>query len=233
MKRLRVSAVVPAAGAGLRFGRKEGRRKLFFVVNRKPILIHTLLALEASGLIDDIIVVVRRGDIGRWRKAIKGFGLKRIKQITAGGRTRAESVKNGLSFVPKESKIVLIHDGVRPVIDKKIIARSINASRRFGAAVCGVPVVPTIKSANKDGTVKSTPDRSSLYSIQTPQVFKKDVILRAYKNALKHPSRITDDSMLVERLGYKVKIISGSHKNIKITTPEDLILAEELLKTKK
>ncbi|MEE8360215.1 MAG: IspD/TarI family cytidylyltransferase, partial [Candidatus Omnitrophota bacterium] len=173
---MKVTAIVPAAGAGSRFLKKKGRRKPFFILKDRPILAHTLAALSCSDRIDEIVVVVHKGDIKKCRNLIKRYCLKKVRGIVAGGNTRFRSVKNGLAQVPKDADIVFIHDGARPLIDKRMISDSINACRRFGAAVCGVPVISTVKSVRPDLTVKDTPDRKSLYMIQTPQVFRKSTI---------------------------------------------------------
>ncbi len=230
---MRVTAIVPAAGAGSRITKKKGQRKPFFVVSSRPILIHTLLALEGSRCIDDIIVVVHRDDIKRCRTLFKKFKLKKIKIVVSGGKTRFESVKKGLSFVSGASDIVLIHDGVRPFVDKRVIKDSVRACKRFGAAVVGVGVVSTVKALDKRSRIKATVDRKALCIAQTPQVFKRSIILRAYNKASKDGSGITDDSMLVERLGYKVKVVPGSYENIKVTTPGDLMLVEAILRKRK
>jgi len=227
---MKVTAIVPAAGAGSRITKKKGRRKPFFILNNKPILIHTLLALEGSRCIDDIIVVVNKNYIAKCKAIVKRYGLKKVDKIISGGETRFESVKEGLAFIAGNSDVVFIHDGVRPLINEKIISDSIKACKRFGAAVCGIPVVSTVKFINNNLTVKATPDRRRLYMVQTPQVFKRHIILRAYKTHNRPRRLITDDSMLVEKLGYKVKIIPGSYENIKVTTAQDMILAESLLK---
>lgn len=230
---MRTTAVVPAAGAGLRFIKKKGQRKPFFLLGGKPILIHTLLALEASSHIDDIIVVAHKDDILRCRAAAQKFKIKKVRKIIAGGRTRFESVRNGLRAMDKNTRIVFIHDGVRPLINEEIISNSVKACLKHGAAVCGVPAISTIKNVGKGMVISQTPERSSLYIAQTPQVFKRAIIEKAYKNHVPPPGwakKITDDSMLVERLKCKVKIVKGSYNNIKVTTPQDLILAKELLK---
>jgi 2-C-methyl-D-erythritol 4-phosphate cytidylyltransferase len=229
---MRVTAIVPAAGQGIRMsGRtKEGLRKPFFVVMDRPILVHTLSALSASSRIDDIIIVVHKDDVDKCKRLVKKYGLKKVVKVVPGGNTRFESVKNGLSHLPKGTEVVVIHDGVRPFVDDKMISDSIDACARFGAAVCGVPVVSTIKSVAGDLTVMSTPDRSKLFLVQTPQVFLRETIEKAYELPLKDMACITDDSMLVERMGHKVKVVDGSYRNIKVTTPEDIILAKALLR---
>lgn len=232
---MKVTAVVPAAGAGLRFSKKKGPRKPFFIVKGKPLLIHTLRALEDSGRIDDIVVAIHKDDLAKCRKAVKRFNLKKVRRIITGGKTRFESVKRGLSFVADDAGIILIHDGARPLIDKNTIRDTIEACRRFGAVVCGVPVVSTVKFVDRDLIVKTTPDRKGIYAVQTPQVFKRDIILKAYYTPRRSRSQrsVTDDSMLVERLGYRVKMIPGFYENIKVTAPQDLMLVEALLRRKR
>ena len=226
---MKTIAIVPAAGAGSRF-KKKGRKKPFFIIRNKPILIHTLLALESSGEIDDIIVAVGKNDIAKWKFLFRRFGLKKIRGIVPGGKTRFESVKNALTSAGASGDIILIHDGVRPFVNKRIIADSISACRAHGAAIAAVPVIATVKFVKKGSVVRSTPDRSRLFSAQTPQVFKREVILKGYNEFFSTGRNVTDDSVLVERLGHKVKVVPGSYENIKITTPRDLILAEAMLK---
>jgi len=225
---MNVTAVVPAAGIGSRIARKKGPRKPFLIVKGRPILVHTLNALENSKYINDIIVVVHNKDVGQWRSITSRYRLKKIRNIIAGGKTRHESVKKGLSFIHGSCDMVLIHDGVRPLISGRIIRDTIKACKRYGAAVAGMPVTSTVKTVTKALRVESTPNRKRLYIAQTPQVFKKDIILRAYKRYAMGRGA-TDDSMLVERLKIKVKMVPGSYDNIKITTPKDLLLAESIL----
>lgn len=215
----------------MRIAKKRGQRKPLLIVMGKPLLIHTLLALEASGHIDEIIVAVHKNDIRKWNTAIKKFKLKRIKGVIAGGKTRFESVKRSLSFLNDGSGVIVIHDGVRPFVNKKMISDSIEACKVSGAAIVGVPAISTVKSVDRALWVKGTPDRRRLYVTQTPQVFKREVILKAYNT--RYTPDVTDDSMLVERLGYKIKMVLGSYENIKVTTPEDLILVEAILKKRK
>ena len=228
---MKVTAIIPAAGAGKRFSMKKGQKKPFFILKNKPILIYTLEALENSLLIDDIVVVVHKNDIEKWQKAIKKHKLKKIRAVIAGAETRSGSVKKGLNFLKpgKRKDIVFIHDGVRPFISKKIISDTIRAALKFGAAVFGMPVTSTIKFVSSRLDVENTPKRSRLYTIQTPQAFKRDIILKAYQIQPRRLDLVTDDSMLVERMGCRVKVVKGSYRNIKITTPEDIALARKLL----
>ncbi len=229
---MKVTAIIPAAGAGSRIARKKGVRKPFLVVCDKPVLAHTLLAIESSECVNDIIIMVHREDLPRCRHLLKKYGLKKVRSIVPGGKTRSESVKKGLAFLPPDCAAVLIHDGARPFVDKKIIRNAVNACKRSGAAVAGVPVTSTLKFVDRRLMIRSTPDRKRLYIAQTPQVFKTGIIKAAY-NGPKYDPAVTDDSILVERLGHKVKIVLGSYRNIKITTPADLILADVLLKKRR
>ena len=229
---MRVTAIVPAAGSGIRMSMKKGRKKPFLIVRGKPLLAYALSTLEGSRAIDDIIVAVGRSDVPRCRAIVKKYGLKKVRKVVPGGRTRFDSVKKALSSLPKSSGVVVIHDGARPLVSRETIEDTVKACRRFDASVCGVPATSTLKFVKKDMTVNMTPDRRELFIIQTPQAFKRELIMKAYGARRKPRDRtyITDDSMLVEMLGYKVKVVRGSYKNIKITTRQDLVLAERLLK---
>jgi 2-C-methyl-D-erythritol 4-phosphate cytidylyltransferase len=224
---MRVTAIIPAAGKGVRF--KSSIAKPLVNLNKKPILIHTLNIFSNHDLIDDIVVVFNRKDIDLVKKEIDKFKIKKIRKIIPGGSTRRQSVENGLQQIDTDTDLVLIHDGVRPFIDDWIIYATINAAKRFGAAIAAVPIKPTIKKVDSSSLkVKCTLEREMLWEAQTPQVFKKDIILEAYKRF--RDKNAIDDACLVERLGQFVKIIKGSYKNIKITTPEDLEFARVIKK---
>lgn len=222
---MRATCIVPSAGKGKRLSSKEN--KPFISLKGKPLLLYTLKALEKCKVINEIIVVVSPDKIKTCKKLIKKYGISKVSVVVAGGRKRFNSVKNGLKKI-KEADFILIHDGVRPFIEESTIKKVLRAARRYGAALCATPLKQTLKIINKNSFIKNTPKRSTLWEAQTPQAFKKDLILKAYKNATSHDA--TDDSSLVEKMGRKVKIIKGSYRNIKITTPEDLALAEILLK---
>ena len=226
---MKVTAIVPAAGKGARF--KSVITKPLVNLDRKPILIHTLSILSKHRLIKDIIVVSNKKDLQMLKAKIKQFKLSKIKKIIIGGSTRRQSVENALSWVDNACDFVLVHDGVRPFINKEIISSVISAAKKFGAAIVAVPVKPTIKKVNPlNLKVRCTLDRSTLWEIQTPQVFRKDIILKAY-NRFKDRKAL-DDAYLIEKLGIAVKVVRGSYKNIKITTPEDLIFAKAIMKKK-
>jgi 2-C-methyl-D-erythritol 4-phosphate cytidylyltransferase len=166
------------------------------------------------------------------KEIIEKYKLKKVSQIIPGGKRRQDSVKNGMDALPKDEDIVVIHDGVRPFVTKNMIEDSIHAAVRYGAVIVAMPVKDTIKMSNPDGTVLKTLDRESLWQIQTPQTFQAKVIKEAYHRATEDGFAGTDDASLVERLGVKVHILPGSYTNIKITTPEDLLLAKLFLKMK-
>jgi len=221
-----VTAIVAAAGKGLRL--KSKTPKPFVKINGVPIIYHTLKALRKIKSIKEIILVTNKKDYPKFQNIISELG---ITKIVLGGKRRQDSVRNGLEYLDKDCDLVLVHDAVRPFIQKKIIEEAINTARRFGAAVVGVKLKPTVKCIDNNGCVANTLNRGRLFEIQTPQVFKKDLILQAYSK-FGHLD-VTDDASLVEKLGKKVKLVEGSYCNIKITTPEDLVFAEVILRVKK
>jgi len=221
-------AVVVSAGKGHRF--MEGKKKQFHLLEGKPILVHTLEKFEACPLIRSILLVVGQEDMDYClREVIEQHKFKKVSQIVPGGRRRQESVKNGIDALPKDADIVAIHDGVRPFITRAMIEDSIHSAVRNGAVVLAMPVKETIKVSNPDGTVLKTLDRESLWQMQTPQTFQVNIIKEAYYRATEEGFIGTDDASLVERIGVKVHILPGSFTNIKITTLEDLLLANLIL----
>jgi 2-C-methyl-D-erythritol 4-phosphate cytidylyltransferase len=217
-----VVAIVAAAGSGQRLGLKV--RKPFVKLAGIPLIVHTLKALSGSCAIDAIIVAAQPGFVGRFEALIKKYRLAKVAAVVAGGATRAESVRNCLARVDDSFDIVLIHDGGRPFIDAGTIALSVAMARKYGGAIVAVPENDTVKLAGDDLFVKKTLPRSRIFRAQTPQVFKRELIKKAYAAGI--TAGVTDDAGLVERVGGKVKIVTGSYRNIKITTKEDLKLAE-------
>ena len=220
-----VAAIVAAAGSGKRLGLKT--RKPFVKLAGKELIIHTLEALSVSKAVDAIIVAAEPSCVSRFKRLIKRHGLKKVSAVVAGGKTRAESVRNCLAEIKDPVDIVLIHDGGRPFIDAKTIEDSVALARRHGGCIVAVPESDTVKLAGKDLFIKRTLDRKRIFRAQTPQVFRRSLITRAY--AAKKVKGATDDSSLAELAGGRVKILKGSYRNIKITTKEDLKLAEVLL----
>ncbi len=220
----KISCIVAAAGKGSRM--KAELNKIFLEYGGKPILAHTLEALEYCPLIDEIIIVTSECDMLACQDIAREFSISKVTTITKGGKERQDSVRNALAQLAANSEIVLIHDAARPLVTQTVIEQVVNDVMAFGAAAPGVPCKQTIKKRDDDGMICGTPDRSRLYEIQTPQGFRRDLICRAHENALKHQLTGTDDCYLVEQLGARVKISEGDYRNIKITTPEDLFIAE-------
>ncbi len=235
----KVFAVVPAAGIGKRFG--ADKNKPFFVLAGKPIIIWALELLQAIDEIDEIIPVVKEDDIMTAAELIEEYGIRKVKQIMPGGKERQDSVYNGLQAIPDSTSVVLIHDGGRPFADADMITEAISGVEGWDGVVAGVPVKDTIKEAGPcsqdsgadETIVLRTLERDVLYAIQTPQVFPYRVIMEAHEKARSERFYGTDDASLVERCGGRIKIVAGSYCNIKITTPEDIYIAEALLKIRK
>lgn len=218
-------AIIVAAGTGSRMN--MDMNKQYVDICGKPVLARTVQVFEDCSRVDEIIVVVNEKDIIYCKQNIvERYGFDKVKVLVSGGETRQESVFRGLQQAGENCGIILIHDGARPFIDIDSINSSIDAAEEFGAACVAVPVKDTIKSADSEDFVNSTLDRRSLWSIQTPQVFKAYIIREAHMKAAGEGFSGTDDAVLVERLGYRLKLVMGSYFNIKITTQEDLVIAE-------
>jgi len=226
---MKVTALIPAAGRGIRMGTKES--KPYLDLAGKPILVHTLHEFERCSSIDEIVLIVSESDIEYSRVSIaEAFKLKKVSKIIAGGLKRQDSVWEGLKTLKNGCDLVMVHDGVRPFVSQDILEMSVRETSRWGATVASVPVKDTVKTASEEGEVLETLDRRKLWAVQTPQTFKYDILKSAYEKAFKEGFYGTDDASLVEKLGIKVRIIPGSYENIKITTPEDLALGEAILK---
>lgn len=228
---MKTTAIVLAAGSGKRMNSKV--HKQYLLLKGKPVLYYSLKAFEDSR-IDDIILVVGAGDIDFCRKEIvEQYGFKKVHAIVEGGKERYHSVYEGLKAAG-ETDYVLIHDGARPFVSGPIIARTLDAVCEYKACVVGMPVKDTIKIVDEDTFAKETPNRSHVWMVQTPQAFSYSLIYDAYTRMLAdEDTAITDDAMVVERMtDYKVKLIEGSYENIKITTPEDLDVAEKFFEKK-
>ena len=226
------SAIVLAAGKGKRFSfqAKSKNTKLLAKINSKPVIIYSLESLSRHPWIKEIILVVNPDSRKQICAKIKQYRIGKISSIVDGGLRRQDSVSRGLKALNVEADIVLIHDAARPFVSEDLISRVILEAKKTGAAIAGVPVKATIKEVDNSQysvvRVKKTLDRKNLWEIQTPQVFKKNLILKAYKK-FGHIDA-TDDAMLVEKLRAKVSIVMGSYENIKITTPEDLAMGEAI-----
>jgi 2-C-methyl-D-erythritol 4-phosphate cytidylyltransferase len=226
-QRERVSAIIVAAGKGSRMNMEKSKQ--YIEIRGIPVLARTIQLFEDRGEVDEIILVVNRDDISYCRQNIVDkYHFNKVKAIVPGGAARQESVLNGLKRVQAGCGIVLIHDGARPFADPGSIMKCINAAAEFGSACAAVRVKDTIKSADEDFMVTGTLDRSELWSVQTPQGFKYHIVMEAHESAARDGFAGTDDAVLVERLGYGLRIVEGSYYNIKITTQEDLVFADAI-----
>jgi len=224
-------AVILAAGQGSRMGTKVNKQYLNLL--DKPVLAHTLDVFEKHPLIDGILIVTREKEINLcFTEVITPFQFQKVITVVAGGKERQDSVFQGLKALPSQCELVVVHDGARPLITHDIITEVILTAQRQGAGIAAVPVKDTIKRVN-DQTVLETIPRGEIWAVQTPQAFKKELILKAYQAAYEQGFYGTDDASLVERLGEKVKIVHGSYENIKITTPEDLDIGMAILDRRK
>ncbi len=227
---MNVTAIVPSAGTGERM--QHSRKKPYINLMGKPILSHTLEVLDRVPSIEHIIILVYAGEEQFCRDAVVDkTALRTEVTVTAGGATRQESVYRGIRHLPKQCDTVLIHDGARPFITPELIRDGLDAVQTQQALTMGVPVKDTITRVSSENlTITETPPRKTLYRVQTPQMFQRDLIEKAHNQALQDGFTGTDDASLVQRLGIPVHMHMGSYDNIKITTPEDLLFAEAILK---
>jgi 2-C-methyl-D-erythritol 4-phosphate cytidylyltransferase len=228
-----VVAVVPAAGIGRRFGR--GGDKLFFNLLGRPVLVWTLEALQKVSEISEVVVVVRRGDLGATEALLSEHGITKVRAVVAGGRERQDSVYKGIQQVLDGDAVVLVHDGARPLVTGELVMRCLGALGDCDGVVAAVPVKDTVKRVTACGgkrgaslVVLKTVERACLWAVQTPQVFWSGTLRAAHEKARHEGFYATDDAGLVERYGGRVSVVVGSYGNIKITTPEDVIIAEAL-----
>lgn len=228
MEKQKYAAIVLAAGSGKRMNSQV--HKQYLIIQDRPVLYYSLKAFEDSA-VDEIVLVVGKGEEKFCRKEIVDkYGISKVKAIVEGGKERYHSVFEGLKQT-SDADYVLIHDGARPFVNQDIIRRCMQEVQKYQACVVGMPVKDTIKIADEGGYAKQTPDRKNVWMIQTPQTFSYALIYEAYEEMLKtEDAAITDDAMVLERTkGKKSKLIEGSYRNIKITTPEDLLIANVYL----
>lgn len=229
MQKQKCTAIVLAAGQGKRMGTKV--QKQYLEISGKPVLFYSLDVFQKSDLIDEVILVVGKGQ-GEYcqREIVEKFHINKVGKIVEGGAERYHSVWNGLQEV--EEGFVFIHDGARPFVTEEILLRAYKTVQEENACVVGMPVKDTIKIADENGFATDTPNRSFVWMVQTPQVFDVALVKEAYSLLMKKENvQVTDDAMVVERmLGRNVKLVEGSYENIKITTPEDLKIAETFVK---
>lgn len=225
---MRVVALIPAAGRGRRMGSEKP--KAILPLGGIPLLTHTLQGFEACSQVDEILALVPAGEVPLFADEIsRRAGLKKVSRILAGGPERQDSVYLGLKAIGGKADFVIIHDGARPFVPPELIERALSETRRYRAVVVGVPVADTIKEVSAQREVLRTLERSRLWAIQTPQSFEYGLIAEAHEKAREEGFYGTDDASLVERLRIPVRVIEGSRFNLKISTPEDLILGEAIL----
>jgi len=226
----KIQAIIALGGTGTRL--KASVPKPFMELNGKPLCVYALDIFEQSPIINSIIVVGHPDKLLDYNDLIRRYHFQKITRVVAGGDTRRESVAHGLAVLDEDTDIVVVHDGARPFVTSEIIRDAVALCGGVPAVVAAVPVKSTIKRVDQDTlNVYETVDRANLWEIQTPQVFTKEVLLKAHAQSWSDES--TDDAMMVERLGIPVKVLKGSDRNIKITTLEDLTIAEAFLQSRK
>ncbi|MGD7055020.1 2-C-methyl-D-erythritol 4-phosphate cytidylyltransferase [Sutcliffiella horikoshii] len=218
--------IVLAAGQGKRM--KAGKNKQFIELEGKPVIIHTLYVFEADPWCSEIKLVINEKEKDIFKELLHQYPVQKIKEMVIGGEERQDSVYNGLTSL-QSAEIVLVHDGARPFISQEVIHNLVEKASKEGAAIVGVPVKDTIKRVSKAGVVEQTVERSSLWSIQTPQAFRYPILKEAHDKAKTENYLGTDEASLVERIHVPVHIVQGEYENFKLTTPEDLILAKAFL----
>ena len=224
----KIGVVIPAAGQGRRM---NGQQKLFLDILGKPVITYTLRMFDQSPIIDFITVVTSAEYIDKIRELVKNENFEKITRIVEGGNQRQDSVWNGLQEIANDSPdIIVVHDGARPFVDNDIISRAVESADLSGAAIAAVPAKDTIKLADSNNIVTNTLERDHTWLIQTPQASWFDLMFDAFQKAMKENYYSTDESSLLERYGVKVKIVQGSYENIKITTLEDIDIAQSIAK---
>jgi len=219
------SAVVLAAGSSQRMGQE----KTLMTVGGMPVLVRTLLAFEKSEHVDEIIVVTRVDRIEDTAELCHGNGISKLKMVIGGGATRMESALAGVSACNKDAKLIAIHDGARPLVTKELISRTVYAADKYISAVPVIPSTDTLKTVDENGVIIDTPDRSRIFRVQTPQIFHADMIKGALTKAAKDQLPITDDCSAMDMMGVKTHVVEGDPDNIKLTTPNDIIVAEAII----
>ncbi|MEG0014674.1 MAG: 2-C-methyl-D-erythritol 4-phosphate cytidylyltransferase [Cellulosilyticaceae bacterium] len=228
----KIVAIILAGGSGKRMG--TAVKKQYIKLKDKEVIAHTIDVFNNMKDISDIIVVTGADEIDYVKEEIcDKYKLNKVKKVIAGGKERQDSVWNGIEAVADKYEYVIIHDGARPFIEEETIIKCLDKAKQTGASIVAVPLKDTIKVGNaKTGEVEATPNRETLWSVQTPQIFKTHIIKEAHRYAKTHGIYGTDDSFLVEAMGEKVYIVEGKYTNIKMTTPDDLIIGEKILESK-
>ncbi len=227
---MKTSAIIVAAGSSTRMGKTVSKQLI--KLNGKETILHTLSAFQKSQVIDEIIVVCRKQDIEIIKGIAEDNNITKAIAFTDGGKTRQQSVKKGVNLVSANTNFIAIHDGARPLITKNDIDLVVKNAIKYGSSALGVYVKDTIKVVDDKGFISATPDRSCLIAIHTPQVLRMDLYKKAMKQAESENKDYTDDCQLVESIGEKVFVTLGSPENIKLTTPEDIIIAKSFLQNR-
>lgn len=223
-----VSAIIVAAGQSRRMGGDTSKQ--FILIDGVPVIARTLKAFEIAERIREVVIAARQEDIPQMYALIQDYEITKVKQIITGGETRQESVFRAIAQVDENADFLAIHDGARPLIRPQEIDLAVSAAVEHGAAALGVPVKDTVKQVDADGKIVDTPERSTLWAVQTPQVFSRALYLRAAEQAGEAAAQLTDDCQLIERTGAPVYLVRGAYANLKITTPEDVFTAEGILR---
>ncbi|MGH7797968.1 MAG: 2-C-methyl-D-erythritol 4-phosphate cytidylyltransferase [Candidatus Binatia bacterium] len=225
-----VTAIVLAAGEGRRMA--AGTSKSYLPIAGRPLVLRTLDRIFSTQAVETVVLVVGAGEVERCESMLRADSALKDRRciLQVGGRTRQQSARRGLERVESDCGIVIIHDGARPFVSAGLIDRCIATAAEKGAVVVGLPVRDTIKTVSSDHWIESTPQRSALWEIQTPQAFKRELIVAAHESAEREGIQVTDDAMLVERIGTPVYVLEGERTNFKITEPEDVWLAQILIR---
>ena len=227
-----VAAMVPAGGTGTRMGNEIPKQ--FLQLGGVPLLIHALRVLESSKAIAEIVVVVPEDAVTYCQQELlPQFPLSKVSTVTAGGARRQDSVWNGVQAVDERTKIVVVHDAVRPFVTGTMIEEVVDGARTHGAAIVAIPLHDTVKRAAPDGMIETTLDRQRLWSAQTPQAFNVELLREAHRSSQEAGIDATDDAFMVEQIGHRVAIVNGSPDNIKVTRPEDLVRGESIMAARK
>lgn len=222
------SVVVVAAGSSERMGGD----KMLMTLGAKPVIIRTLMAFQKSPMVDDIVVVTKREKITAIADMIKLYDISKVTQVISGGATRVESSLAGVSAVRRGAKLIAIHDGARPLVSQELIERVVKEANEHISAVPVLPSTDTLKQVDSRGVIVEGVDRASVFRVQTPQVFDADIIKGALTKAVEKRLPITDDCSAVDMMGFSTYIVEGDAGNIKLTLPEDMVLAEAILKSR-
>ncbi len=222
-----VSVIIAAAGNSTRYG--TGKSKQFLILDNTPVLIKSIQAFEEIDDVKEIIITARKQDFEIIKNFIAQYGVRKVKHIVEGGATRQDSIYAAVEKVDEKADLVAVHDGARPLIKKEVIESVIQKADDVDAAACAVPVKDTIKIIDPSGKIVTTPERDALRAVQTPQIFRFSLYKEAIEKAVLDGKQYTDDCQLVESMGYPVYLVDGDYENIKITTPDDLLVAEKFL----